>query len=225
MILQIHHATAVHYRHLDRRSDINEYKGFLLQVLNQMHGNIVADGPPLAEVAGERPLFILAGFSWRRADFQIWTLHFDPSINAFTFRPHGDWSGVEGRRRVAFVGDGVDEAKQRLRDLLRDSGMITEGGFDFEPFIVLRDMIREGQYASIGGPPQLVKLYRHMNTARFGVFWPNFANGRPTLLGRAMFEHEKPPIGFMDPDDFSVHHLEATSSESDENGEPLSLGP
>jgi hypothetical protein len=37
------------------------------------------------------------------------------------------------------------------------------------PFEVLRDVIREARCDSVGGPPQVAKVYRHLNTQFFAV--------------------------------------------------------
>jgi hypothetical protein len=214
MLLQIHHATTVHYRYRTRRLDLYDYKGFVLDILNLMKDQIAPDGASLADVAGDQPLFILAGYSWRQARFALWTLHLDPAIAAFTFREHVKWAGVDGRRKAAFIGDSVPEAKEQLTHLLARSGKLAAGGLDFEPFEVLRDIIRAGSAVTVGGPPQLVKIYRHLNVAPFGVFWPQREGGTPTLFGRPLMNFEKPDTGFLDPDTLKVWRLDGSAGAS-----------
>jgi hypothetical protein len=74
-----------------------------------------------------------------------------------------------------------------------------------EPFEVLRDMIREGIDPAIGGPPQVVKVYRHLNASPFGVYWPSRTNGRITLLGRPLLDYERFAGLVLDPDDCSAN--------------------
>jgi len=69
-----------------------------------------------------------------------------------------------------------------------------------EPFEVLRDIIRSGMFPSVGGAPQVVKVYEHMNVHPFGVHWPDKSGGMVTLLGRPLMAYEKPPSGIIDPD-------------------------
>jgi hypothetical protein len=74
--------------------------------------------------------------------------------------------------KIAFVGDAevVKAAKRRLVALtFARYGYFKKMPFDMEPFEVLRDMLRSNQYSSIGGAPQLVKIYEHMNATPFGV--------------------------------------------------------
>jgi len=87
---------------------------------------------------------------------------------------------------------------------LRESGKLTSGGLDMEPLAVLRDMIRSEEYNSIGGPPQVVKVYRHMTCSPFGVYWPDRHSGQISVLGRPLLNYERPNLGVLDPDTFEV---------------------
>jgi len=157
---------------------------------------------PVGNNEAEQPdtLFILGGYSWRRSSFAIWLLHYDPNIKRFTFRPARQWGGGDGKKVIAFAGDHVSEAKQRLRQILRERNKLPEGGFDMEPFEVLRDMIRTDAYPSIGGPPQVLKVYRHMNTMLYALYWPNSEAGSISVLGRPLLDYEKTTYLVLDPD-------------------------
>jgi hypothetical protein len=69
-----------------------------------------------------------------------------------------------------------------------------------EPFEVLRDMIRDRVDLAIGGPPQVLKVYRYLNYAPFGVYWPDRDSGRISVLGRPLLDYEECPFGVIDPD-------------------------
>ena len=101
----------------------------------------------------------------------------------------------------------VEEAKKRLVNVLRDRDLIDNGNFDMEPFEVLRDMIRENISPHVGGPPQLVKVYQHMNCTPFAVFWPNRQEKSKALLGRPLMHYESIPYPILDPDTLKIHHL------------------
>src|SRR5271165_897237 len=118
--------------------------------------------------------FIFGGYSWREKDFRFWKLR--------------------------AIGQGF-LSKLRLASLLKDKSKLPEGGFDMEPFEVLRDIIRSGRYPSIGGPPQLVKVYEHMNTLPFALYWPNRASGKVAALGRPLMDYEVSSWPVLDPDD------------------------
>jgi hypothetical protein len=61
-----------------------------------------------------------------------------------------------------------------------------------EPFEVLVEMIRSNRYPTIGGPPQIIKVYRHSNYMPYGVYWPSKASGVMTLYGRPLLDYEHP---------------------------------
>jgi hypothetical protein len=69
-----------------------------------------------------------------------------------------------------------------------------------EPFAVLRDMIRTSNFPSIGGAPQVIKIYEHMNAVPAGVFWPDKESGTVSVLGRPLMQYEKVRWRTIDPD-------------------------
>jgi hypothetical protein len=147
---------------------------------------------------------MLSGYSWRAKRFRIWKLHFDKSIQKFTFQPTSPWAGQgQEEKLITFVGDPplVIEARKRLVEYLKENGKLTSGGLNMEPFYVLRDMIRSSIYPSIGGAPQLVKVYEHMNAVPAGVYWPNRNSGAITVLGRPLMDYERVRWRVIDPDD------------------------
>ena len=145
--------------------------------------------------------FIFGGYSWREKDFRFWKLR--AIGQGFLSKPPDHWGKEPDQWRIQFVGDedAIKYAKLRLASLLKDKSKLPEGGFDMEPFEVLRDIIRSGRYPSIGGPPQLVKVYEHMNTLPFALYWPNRASGKVAALGRPLMDYEVSSWPVLDPDD------------------------
>lgn len=200
LMLQLARAIEFYPASLSRRVDIREIKRHVLNVFNQMR-SLIHDFPVGQAGAGDpEALFLFGGFSWREGSFAIWTLHYDGGIDRYTFRPTSPWAGQgDSIKLVAFAGDEIPDAQLRLRELLIARGKIASGGLDMEPFEVLRDMIRSGQYPTIGGAPQVAKVYRYMHTQHFGVRWPSddgpaYALGRPALP----YEHFDAPL--IEPD-------------------------
>ncbi|MGY0354231.1 hypothetical protein ACWY2R_07045 [Enterococcus avium] len=65
------------------------------------------------------------------------------------------------------------------------------------------------EYPTIGGAPQLIKLYQHMNAQPIGIFWSEDRdtmknkeelrkNGEPNILGRYILDYENTDFLFMD---------------------------
>ncbi len=94
-------------------------------------------------------------------------IFFDPTADQFIHHPVRPWPGVSDPRIVRFAGDVAADAHGRLTALLKERGMTTSGELDMEPFDVITQLLREGKHHTIGGAPQVVKVYRHMNTQMF----------------------------------------------------------
>ena len=201
-MLQAYNAIRMFADAANRRLDLPELRGHLVRVFNYSRTFIGHPPQGQSEATPPKALFMLSGYSWRQKRFRIWKLFYDAHISKFTFQPASPWRGNgQEEKIIAFVGDEapIAEAKRRLVKCLRDKNHLTEGGLNMEPFDVLRDIIRSNEFPSVGGPPQLVKVYEHMNSAPFGVYWPN-RDGRPTVLGRPLLDYEKSEWGVIDPD-------------------------
>jgi hypothetical protein len=190
LMLQAANTVMSRGKSLNRGQPLEELKGHLLRVMNGMLDQFKE--PPVAGHQTPDALFLLAGFSWKSQAFRIWTLHYDRSIPGFTFRPAKSWRGGHDRKTLAVVGDSVDAAKNKLVALLRDRKKLSAGSFDLEPLEVLSAMIRDKRYVSIGGYPQVVKVYKSLSTVPFCVRWTDAGSERLTLLGRPLLNYEFP---------------------------------
>jgi hypothetical protein len=206
-MLQLKAAIDVFPKAFDRSLDIYELKGHALRIFNHMR-NYISDLPVgQTEPSDPETLFIFGGYSWRKKRYAIWLLHYDESIKKFTFRPAGTWGGLGGMKKIALAGNYIEGAKEMLVRLLRERGKLESGNFDMEPFEVLRDIIRERRHDDIGGPLQMVKVYQHMNSGPFGVYWPNKEEGEITYLGRPLLDYEAPHAPIIDPYTLEIHRL------------------
>ncbi len=164
--------------------------------------------------------FIFGGYSWRLRRFQVWTLKYEASDKKFGAHPapslcfFSDQNRVGwGRRKapgitslgiVAIAGDQSREARRRLFELV--SGRIGKktpknSALNMEPFEVVRDMLRDPNRSStIGGAPQLVKVFQYLRSASFAVYWPNKESGVPHLHGRPVLPYEAWDKHVLDPD-------------------------
>ena len=94
---------------------------------------------------------------------------------------------------------------------------------DFEPFEVVRDMLRStSKPHTIGGPPQVVKVYQYSDCVPLGVWWPDRPNGSPHLQGRRCFGYERTERFFLDPDTlFSSRLPEVTPDDRSPDGQAV----
>jgi hypothetical protein len=198
VMLQTIAAISQHPKLLSRGMNIDELKGHLLRVLNNMV-SLIHDLPKGIESEPDTT-FLFGGWSWKNNQFKVWLLHFDAGIKRFTFRPTTPWRDLNSQKLFAFTGDYEEEFRSRLTELLRKKNKLSSGGFDMEPFEILRDMLRDGTYDQIGGAPQVMKVYKYSSCKPYAIFWPNKETSSVNLLGRPLLDYEKSEYLVLDPD-------------------------
>ena len=203
-----------------RRSlDLTSLKSHALKVFDAMAAEIrvsahcrgAVDTFPGAE-------FLFGGYDWIKKDFEIWSIRYNEKLGKFVAHPPQTlvfteeakrYALKQSRRprrgvvigRVAFAGDQAPLAREKFLHRFHSYLDVVPSKIDWEPFEVVRDMLREpGRSETIGGPPQLLKVYQYMDTTVQGVFWPNKKNGRIHLQGRPCLGYERMERFVMDPD-------------------------
>jgi hypothetical protein len=164
--------------------------------------------------------FVFGGYSWRLKRFQIWTIEYNQTEKEFQAHPapnlrviadgvhvgrsHSTRLGSSALGRIAIAGDQKREAYRRLRELVeqRIKDNPNENHFlDMEPFEVVRDMLRDPAHSStIGGAPQVVKVFQYLRSSSFAVYWPDKKTGVPYLHGRPILPYEWWDKQVIDPD-------------------------
>ena len=192
----------------NRRYPLRSARGHARRSMTAMMraGTAVTSG--LHEIEFE---FLFGGWSWQDQSFLLWRLYWSPSERRMrhdSVRP-----GRVGL--VRFIGtrdrehrdrlkkdiskEVVGTAKARLSELLRERHGRLGHPLDMEPWEVLVEMIRSGRHPTVGGPPQLAKVYRYMDTQLLAVEWPT-AGGKLTLGGRTLLDYERTDAQAIDPD-------------------------
>ena len=164
--------------------------------------------------------FLLGGYSWEKKSFELWTVVFSAAEHRFVAHPAG-WIGYHDEAhkflhttvafptgtgfysKIAFAGDQAQKCRDLLSSKLaaKNSTGETFQGLDWEPFEVVRDMLRDPNHSeTIGGAPQIVKVYQYMLTAPFGVYWPNKVEQKVFLQGRPCLGYEHIDRWILDPD-------------------------
>ena len=189
IMIQAWNAVTSWSKALNRTQPLPKLKGHLVRVFNGMLAELT-DLPKFEENVTPDAVFLLAGYSWSEDRFRIWTLHYDGGIKRFTFRPASPWRGSSNRGKVlVMVGDAVAPAREQLIDLLRERRKLSRYPFDYEPLEILYRIIADAGHPTVGGPVQVVKVYRSLNAVPFLV---SQAGGRSTLLGRPLLDYEAP---------------------------------
>lgn len=115
---------------------------------------------------------VLFGWSWRRLRFEAYSYSYDPSgeLKMHTIRdleetvPYG----------VYFAGDRRVAAKKRLEEILHERAaprvlrgqqdsveQARNANLDWEPIEVLQDLIADPGARTVGGVPQMLKIYQY----------------------------------------------------------------
>lgn len=205
LMSQLAFAIDSYSRSKERAMDIHELRGHTLKIFNELHKPIKYDGLLEKRTDLNDTQFILGGYSWIHKKFSLWKIHYsldseDKKNDQFVYEsPYG----FNNFGSIIFAGDQAKAAKEKLINLVRQkygndfNRPGQEFHWDWEPFEVIRDMLRASKHEdTIGGPPQLVKVYQHMTSRPIGVIW----EGSKTLLGRKLLEYEDCDFWFLDPD-------------------------
>jgi hypothetical protein len=189
-------------RALSRNYDINDLKKRIRTIFNDMR-LFIGDLPKGQEKPDPPDCeLIFGGWSWKSQSFKFWRFHYDKSRDAFDFQPVGIYISVSKKHPIIFAGTraAVEQARDRIIGLLKSKGRFHTTYFDMEPFEVLRDIIREGTFADVGGPPQIAKIYKSGLTQVFAVRWPMAQERQITILGRPLLPREINRLRVIDPD-------------------------
>lgn len=163
--------------------------------------------------------FLFGGYCWIKKRFELWTIHYNARERQFVADP-AQWMSYSRRARavlrrndkldqtraigrVAFAGDAAEHAKSLLLEVVNAAEEKGRGlrSLDMQPFNVVRDMLRNpGSMDTIGGAPQLVKVYQYMQSAPLAVYWPDRACGRVYIHGRPCLGYEHIDRWIIDPD-------------------------
>lgn len=203
IMIQIKNAIEMYPKLLSRALDICDARGHFLRLMAKMRlfihdlpRNVNKPEPP-------ETFFIFAGYSWVESEFKIWIIKYDKHTDQFI---HETPNTIMGNL-IAVTGDDTMEVRNRIFHLMNDRGKKSGDGMDMEPFEILRDKIREESNAAIGGPPQIIKIYSHLNTMPYGVFWPRKETKQITFLGRPILNYELVPYPILDPDTLTTVSL------------------
>lgn len=210
MMLQFRNWLETNPGAMNRSYDINNLKKRMRLILNDMR-KFITDLP----VGQDRPDppecdLLFGGWSWQKQAFCVWRFYFKPSIEKFDFEPMGSGVKVGRDHPIIFAGTpaAVESAREDIISLLDHKGKFRKGSkyFDMEPFEVLRDIIRARKFDDVGGPPQLIKIYKHGNSQPFAVKWPQ-ANRDLSMFGRPFFPGEGSKLPVIDPDNIKFGRL------------------
>lgn len=227
-------AISTYERSSSRAQDIVELKSHVLKVFEGLreavHDASGDEGIPSAE-------FLFGGYSWIRKRFMIWRIHFQKGMNIFEANPAKEWKG----NPWIFAGDKdhVEQAREDLSTMLKSREhaphQVAKFKFDWEPFEVIRDMLRKVdgtkkiyKEASIGGAPQVLKIYEHLSSRYLAVDWMinHQENSEGVYIcGRKILGYETPSLWILNPDTLVTRHLQFSEPEVEATDKPAEEEP
>jgi hypothetical protein len=134
--------------------------------------------------------FILGGYSWLRRSFQLWKIRYTKELKRF----HYDSATTLCGKKAIFAGDAWTLLKDETLRILRNQRghALGKNPLNLEPLEALRNLLKnEDRALSIGGAPQFVKVYQHLNAEVIPMYWPVNQRSTATYLGRKLLPYER----------------------------------
>lgn len=207
-----------------RAMDISDLNGYVLKHINHLGKSVYNMADPEEQVGNE---FLFGGYSWIEKKFLLWKYSYVHSDKSYRKdgQPHRIFRNVPGN--IMVIGDQRENYKAELRRLLVEKygeqcKNYMGAGLDMEPFEALCNLLAKASpNDTIGGAPQMVKVYQYQNSRPVGIYWPKKTDNpfeNRTLLGRRMFEFEDTELWFMDPKTFYTQPCNKIHPTNEKNG-------
>lgn len=205
MMMQIRQAMSGYRRIETRAMDVVDINGHLMKHANHLMKSVYDQADPDYLPDNE---FLFGGYSWIEKKFKIWRYYYKKHEREFAKdgQEHRILSYINGN--IAIIGDQKENYKQELKNLLflkygKDANANLNVYLDMEPFEALCKLLKTTtKRETIGGAPQMIKVYQYMSSCPVGVYWPikNDTFSNRTLLGRKLFDYEDTDFWFIDPE-------------------------
>lgn len=196
LMIQLKNAIDANPKMASRFQRIEVFKAILIKTINSLMTYKSDYEEPKVD-------FLFGGYCWFRQAFKIWKIEYDKTKHIFFAKQltNGVWR--RGDLPVFFTGDYIDRAKSDLLSILKTkSNFTSKNRLDMEPFQVIATMLaspsREQEHELIGGPPQLLKVYKSLNRIPFAVTWNMNGKDETTLLGMPIFSLSGFPYPIID---------------------------
>lgn len=172
--------------------DITDFASHLANALNHMlaiNKGPAAEEPPECE-------FLMAGWSWRLGKFRAYPIRFQMGTTDKGERERMFIASIAGAAPPGLGGEAATPVYATIGDAGRKvtgalariaQGRSAPVSLDMEPLSVLADICADADlsFDSVGGPPQMAKVYRTMRTELFATAWKGSlcVSGRPLMTG------------------------------------------
>ncbi|WP_235575789.1 hypothetical protein, partial [Roseovarius tolerans] len=153
-----------------------------LAIVNQLHG--LVDDRKLAQF--HQTEFLLAGYDFATGEMYGKSIRYDEESNLYKRFDLGGIKSGQVQSTVGFAGDCYHDFFEGLGKKIA----LQKTELNYQPLETLNEIIsRQAIGSTIGGNPQIVKVYRHRNFLPYAVR----QNGKAdvTLFGRPLLEYER----------------------------------
>lgn len=173
---------------LDRSIDLTDLLHSIVDITNKVL--FQETEKQLPGTIGPGFSMIIAGYSWKRRKPIIRELKY----NSRTKLMYLVTQSTIKRTPFALIGDNTNEARHKIFLKLESEGIENGGDVDMQPFDILMEYINNPEIRSIGGNPQMVKIYPFMNVLPFG-----FIDNRNNIsyMGRPLTDYETFPFPIL----------------------------
>lgn len=199
ILIQLINSVRNYEKATSRELDIVELRPHFLKVISSMCTQVtdLPRGDHGIDPTDFKLLF--AGYSSDQRDFKTWMYYFNRTTKQFSYRRLSfHTKKTKGTKPFLFMGDNIKDASRILYKKLAERGKLTTGGLDMEPLEVLLEMIESEEFSSIGGPPQIVKIYTYANVLPINVLWPRESPKFVAHFGRPLLDYEGTRYGCID---------------------------
>ncbi len=188
-----------------REMDIVDLRPHFIKIIESMRAQVT--DLPKGEHGIDNTDFqlLFAGYSTKLKTFKAWSLNYDKNAGAFGYRNLSFHAKrTKGTKAFLFMGDNASVAVQNLYDKLSARKKLTSGDLDMEPLEILIEMCEDRRLHTIGGPPQIVKIYPFANVLPINVLWPRQDPKMIAHFGRPLLSYEGSRYACLDLNDFSL---------------------
>ena len=129
---------------------------------------------------------ILGGYSWKFKRPMLRIIEYSPQDKRFFAH---DVQSLK-LSPIAIIGDtdAVAKAYPAIYRRLDEDGVEDGGNWDMQPLSVLLDYIKDPAYTTIGGAPQMVKVYPYLHSEPWGI--TDGVENRVYFYGRKLLKYE-----------------------------------
>lgn len=208
VVEHIMRAVELNQKFIDRACDITDFRRNVLDIANRC---LIEEQEPEGSPNGPDFNMILAGYSWRKKRFYIWEIRYEKRLGKMNYTT----PKTIKKTLFAVIGDNVAEIRQKIFQRLENDKVKDRGLVDMQPLDVLMDEINDNSLKtrSIGGYPQMVKIYPFMRVLPIGFRQLKKGKRIISYAGRPLLDFEIFPYPIYDLDEKKFMYMKEVKEE------------